>query len=245
MSKYNDFFEMAVTGKGNGKINPPASEIIPLIEALRKKVVCYDRTNTGDFDGIVQCCLNIAASTRNYEDLKESDFISLKKIFSELDAMCEEAKTNLSNKKDEFAKKAKLISQLLFYNCEGMHDSPVNHSNWKDGMIFQSYENLWKVIHRLNSEWEELSGRGLTDEQIEAFSKAFHYSRSNYTEPSENSKLRLFMDMLDGKLKVIPVYKREERLVGNKIVPSNGAEYEIIDSTGKFDDNPVGLRPIM
>ena len=225
---------MNIAIKGRPGESPCAEEIIPMIKALYEKSINaeikWDETGVGWLiKMIVEMLPNLARNTRNYEKLNDEDFASLKKIFDELDALHTEIVSFNSQSNDEYnlAGKISCISKILYKNTVHMHDSEEDHHDWRDGMIFQNYEDLWKIIHRITTEWDELCNRGFSINVFLDYCNSFQYDRANGTEPPEKKKFETFMEMLDGKVKFVPVYLHEYRLLGIKVL-ANDADNEII-----------------
>ncbi|MBQ9280086.1 MAG: hypothetical protein IJ215_03470 [Clostridia bacterium] len=206
---------------GKGYLGKPcAKRIKPLIQDFYEKCVHYVEMWFGTdvcwhFEGIFDITKYLAANTRDYQKLSDADFESLKKIFSELDSLLEETdntawacRTNLNcDRMIDFRYKISCLSEMICKNMAGMHDSEEDHQHYRDGMIFQNYENLWKVIHRVNTDWLELCHRGFSLKLFYSFWDSFQYDRQNGTEKLEDEKFQMFMDVLDGKMKVVPVYQ--------------------------------------
>lgn len=192
---------------------------------------------------IVEMLPHLAKNTRNYEKLNDEDVASLKKIFDELDALHAEAisRNSQSKYKDDLSHKTQCISEILCKNMVGMYDTEEDHHNWRDGMIFQNYEDLWKIIHRINTEWEELCDRGFSLFVFYDYWHSFQYDRENGVEMSEEKKFETFMALLDGKMKFIPVYRHEYKFVEFKVV-ANDEEDEIVIISENKDKKAHRLR---
>lgn len=199
--------------EGKYSKTPCAEEIVPMIKDFFKKStdakiqwngagVCWH------IERITEAASYLAQNTRNYENLSNEDVASLKKLFIEFNTLHAEAlKLNSQSKyKDYLSQKISCISEMICKNMVGMHDSAEKHDNYRDGMIFQSYENLWKVIHRVNTEWDELCSRGFSLRVFYDYWESFKYDRAANQEKTEEEKLETFMALLDGKLKFVPVY---------------------------------------
>lgn len=232
ISRMTDYMNKAIEGRyAKG---PCAEEIVPMIKALYEKSVNAKVKWDGagvcwHIERIVEMLPYLAENTRNYEKLSDEDVASIKKIFDELDALHAEAisRNSQSRYKDDLSHKTSCISEILCKNMVDMHDSEEDHHNWRDGMIFQNYEDLWKIIHRINTEWEELCSRGFSLNVFYDYWKSFQYDRADGKEMSEERKFKTFIALLDGKMKFVPVYRREYRLLGLKVA-NNDAENEII-----------------
>lgn len=177
--------------------------------------------------------------------MSEEEVKVFQKIFEEFDALNAEAlKLNSQSQyKNYLSYKISCISEIVCKNHVGMHDSEEQHEHWRDGMIFQNYENLWKVIHRVNTEWDELWGRGFSLRVFCDFWKAFKDDRSRGEELSEEEKIKTFMALLDGKMKFIPVYRHEYRPLGFKIV-DNDFDDEIVYTSNVKNNKSHRMRQV-
>lgn len=168
---------------------------------------------------IVKILPYLAQNTRNYQKLSDEDMASLEKIFEELNELRSEVilRNSQFRCKDELSNKIGCISEILQKNKFGLHDSAVSEGNWRDGMLFQSYENLWKVIHRVNTEWEELWSRGFSVNVFIQYWLMFQSERGNGVEKSEKEKLKEFMELLDGKMRYVALpYKKQFARMRNR-----------------------------
>ena len=244
ISRMASYMDVAIGGEYSQ--TPCAEEIKPIIKAFFKKAmnakVDWDETEAGlNIERITEIVMELAMNTRNYEELRVEDVISLKKIFDELDVLYTEAiEVSFQSKYDEynFCRKIDCIKEIVCKNNCGMHDSKEKHENYRDGMIFQSYENLWKVIHRVNTEWNELCGRGFSLRVFYDYWESFKYDRTCGLEKSEEEKFTSFMAVLDGKKKFIPIY--EKRPVCFKVV-DNDFEGEIVNTIENRCSEPYRL----
>lgn len=238
---FNPFFERMTDEVDNvitGKYfhSPCNVEIIPMITTLHVKIITTKIEWNGSsacwhLENLLTIAKYIAENTRNYEKLSDEDYTSLRKLFEELDDIYTQALAlNSQEQSAELGEKITCITEIVCKNMVGMHDTEEEHDeHWRDGMIFQSYENLWKVVHRINTEWDELRSRGFSlHSTFYPFWDAFIYSRKNYTEMTEETKFNTFMDILDGKVKFIPVYQHEFRLLGLKTEKWDDAKDEIV-----------------
>lgn len=254
--KYNPFFarmedEVDNVIKGKYFRSPCNLELIPMIQELYIKIITTEIDWNGSFpcwhlENLLKIANYVAKNTRNYERLSSEDSDSIQKIFGELDTLYDEALTvNSQEKSSELSDKITCITEVICKNMVGMHDTEEEHDeNWRDGMIFRSYENLWKVVHRINTEWDELRLRGFSLHSVfYPFRDAFTYSREIDAEMSEKEKFQTFMDILDGKMKFIPVYRHEYRLIGLKTVKWD-AEDEIVYEDPEKETHAHRMRQI-
>ena len=228
-----------------------AEEIKPMIKDFFKKSMSAE-VNWEDCGGVCWHIENIteavqylAENTRNYERMSEEDFKVFQKIFEEFDVLHDEAlKLNSQSEyKDYLSYKISCITEILCKNHVGMHDSEEQHEYWRDGMIFQNYENLWKVIHRVNTEWDDLRSRGFSLRVFYDFWDVFKYDRSRGEEMSEKEKIKTFMALLDGKMKFIPVYRHEYRPIGFKVV-DNDFDDEIVYTSDAKNNKSHRMRQV-
>lgn len=223
---------------------PCADEIRPMIEAFFEKSM----NAKVDWDGGASVCSHIeriteivyylSKNTRNYEKLSNEDVASLKKIFEELDALHAEALKN-NSQSDWLRSKISCISEMLCKNMVGMYDSVEEHENYRDGMIFQNYEDLWKVIHRVNTEWDELCSRGFSLRVFYDYWESFEYDQSLGLEKTEEEKLKTFMALLDGKMKFVPVY--EHKPICYRVVDKD-FKGEFVNTFENRYSKPYGMR---
>ena len=221
---------------------PCAEELIPMLEDFFAKSTNakvewnVDNSVCWHIEQLTEIMMYIAMNTRNYEKLSDEDVTALRKIFEELNSLYTEAlELNLqSTCKNDFSSKINCIDEIIRKNMVGMNDSEVANDNYRDGMIFQNYEDLWKVIHRVNTEWEQLCNRGFS-------LTVFHdYCESiTYEIKTEEEKLENFMALLDGKMKFVPVY--EYKPVRFKLV-DNDFEGKIVNIIENRYSNSYRLR---
>lgn len=203
-----------------------AEEIKPMLTAFFEKSINaeieWDESNEVCWfvEQIAETAKFLAQNTRGYERLSDEDVDSLTKLFEELDKLHAETLELNSNFmfKEEFSRKIICINEILCKNMIGMYDYD-NFGNYRDGMIFQSYDSLWKIIHRINTEWLDLVSRGFSIKVFYDYWSSFEYDRSLKQEETEEEKLKTFMGILDGKKKFVPVY--ESKPVCFKVMDSD------------------------
>lgn len=206
-----------------------AEEIKPMLKAFFKKAMSakVNWEDGGDvcwlINNITEAAQHLAVNTRNYEKMSNKDVTVFQKIFEELNALYDEIlKLNPQSRyKNYLSDKISCISEIACKNYVGMHDSKEEHEHWRDRMIFQDYESLWKVIHRVNTEWDELCSRGFSRRVFYYFWDVFKYDRHRGEEMSEEEKIKTFMALLDGKMKFILVYRYEYKPLGFKVVDND------------------------
>lgn len=237
--------ELTTIKKSGESFKAPCNEgFIPLFQEFREKIletqIDIDSFQLrGNINQFLLIPVLLAENTRDYEEFSSEDLLSLQKIFGELYSLYDEIileRTDVNHIK--FGEKIMAIYELVRTNAVHMTDRREKHSeNWRDGMIFQRYENLWKVMKRLNREWDELCLRGFsTEEVLYPFEESFVYSREIHEEMSEEDKLQTFMDILDGTKKFIPVYVHEYRLIGFKPVDLGDDTVEVVTEDNEKDE---------
>lgn len=229
-----------------------AEEIKPMLKAFFKKSMSA-KVNWEDggsvcsqIEKITEAVQHIAENTRNYERMSDEEVTVFQKIFEEFDALHAEVLNLYSQsqyKNSIMYDKINCICEIACKNHVGTQDSKVMHEHWRNGMIFQNYENLWKVIHRVNTEWDELCSRGFSLKVFYDFWDVFKYDRNHGEEISEEEKIKTFMALLDGKMKFIPVYRHEYRPLGFKIV-DNDFDDEIVYTSDVKNNNSHRMRQL-
>lgn len=227
-----------------------AEEIKPMIKAFFKKSTST-KINWEDpygacwnIEHIIKAVPDLAKNTRNYERMSEEDVKVFQKIFEEFDALYAEAlKPTSQSSEYNLSRKISCISAIAYKNHVGMYDSEEEHTYWRDGMLFRNYENLWKVMHRVNTEWDELCSRGFSLQLFYDFWNVFEYDRRRGEEMSEEEKIKAFMALLDGKMKFVPVYRHAYEPLGFKIV-DNDYDDEIVYTSNAKDCKSHRMRKV-
>lgn len=203
ISRMTDNMNVAIEGRYSP--TPCAPEIKSMIEDffiqsmesinLNESNVCWHIVK------ITEIVRHLAGNTRNYSKLSTEDITFLKKIFYELEVLRSEVLTCslLQSSNSDLSLKIICINEIICKNMVGMRDSKEKHNNYRDGMIFQNYEDLWKIIHRVNTEWNELCKKGFSLTLFYNYWISFKHDRATGVEKSESEKLMSFMAVLDGK----------------------------------------------
>lgn len=160
---------------------------------------------------ITKAVQNIVRSTCDTEKMLEEDVRIFQKIFEECDRLYAEVLEHDSQScyNNKLINKISCINEIACKNYASMRYSEKKYKNWRNGLIFQDYESLWRIIHRVNTEWDDLCSRGFS---IKVFLDFCEYSKCEVM--SENEKISTLMRLLDGKMKMIPTYGQEYRLLG-------------------------------
>ncbi len=226
---------------------PCAREIRPMVihffnKCIRTKIKWNGENICWHIEHITDIAKYLAMNTRNYEKLTPEELTAMRKIFLEIKSLYGEAFTCVSHSEgEEFRRKVICISEIVRKNMTGMHDTEEDHGAYRDGMIFQSYENLWKIIHRVNTEWEELTSRGFSLNVFNDYWETFQYDRETGQEKTEEEKFDTFMKLLDGKMKFVPVY--EHTPICFKVVDNDFEEVIVTKKETKYS-KPYRLRQV-
>ena len=218
-----------------------AEEIKPMIidfytKAMSIEINCQEFSDLcWQIDDIAEAILYLAENTRIYEEMSKEEVEVFKKLFEEFEKLLDETLelSSLNVDKEYIQNKISCMSEIVCKNMCDRQDIKKDHENWRNGMIFQNYENLWKVIHRVNTEWDELCDRDFSTRVFYDFWDAFKTDRRRGEEMSEEEKFKTFMAVLDGKKKFIPTYIHEYTLLGYKIVDNDFADEIVYDSVKK------------
>lgn len=167
--------------------------------------------------------MNTRKDKMNKEDIK-----SLEKIFGEIEMLYLEAmKFEQYEYKEDFVDKIKCLDEILYNNMLKIDNQTENYRN---GMIFQNYEDLWRIIRKINTEWNNLCNRGFS---IKVFYDYWGVLKDDKSKSiSEEKKVEYFMNILDGKLKFIPIYKTD--FIGFTLVKRECKKEEIIKTNKKY-----------
>ena len=174
-----------------------AKEIQPMLKAFFDKALSSVDWGTGHnaqyyrIEDIVEAVCNLAKNTCPNERMSEKDVKSFKKLLEEFYILLDEI---LENCDYNNLYKFECLQQIV---CNGMHDSEEEHENWRDGMIFQDLENLWKIVHRVNTQWNDLYSRGFSLSVFNSFWNDFNDSIRNGEKLSEEEKFNAFMELMD------------------------------------------------
>ncbi len=236
-SKNNNFFISRMTGHIKYAMDnePYAEEIKPMLKAFLEKCMSAE-ANWEDDDivcvhvqNITLVAHNLADNTRTYEKISDEDVQVFQKIFYELNELLEEALNLTSQHKGYLIEKIMCIDRIAYNNHANIYSSRRQNESWRESMVFKNYENLWKMIHRVNTKWDELCSRGFSIRVVNDF-----YNSLN-KEMSEEEKINTFMLLLDGKMKFIPVYRHEYTPLGFKIVDNDFDDEIIYASDTKYN----------
>mgnify|MGYP007069948608 CR=1 FL=1 len=233
---------------GNGIYKPCASEIRSIVIDFFKSTmrIDIDWDNGGirwQIERVSEIVKYIAQNTRDYYKMASNEVEVVRELVKEIyllrdEALRIDAMNDLhkeSNSDIDFGHKIACIGEIIRKNMTGMHDE-AKSKDYKDGMIFQNLENLLKLVHRLNTEWDDLCNRGFSLNVINDFIQAVEYDRKRGHELDEEEKYDIFNNILDGNMKFVPVF----RLVPECYVPvaNDYFNYVFYDSEA-FNEKPI------
>lgn len=206
---------------------PCAEEIRARLESFCDETIAVPIKWDGNevcwsMERLVECARALSENVPNFVTYSEDDVAAINKIFDELDYVREELlQVYKSGKEADYKIGAKLncISEILVKNAVGAHYDESKPQEYRDGMIFQCYEDLWLVVHRVNCDWVELCARGFSMDVFYDFWSTFNLERRLKREKTEEAKLADFMAILDGTKKFVPVY--ELKNVGYRVMGSD------------------------
>lgn len=216
--------------EGRYSRKPCAKEIQMELEEFCKSVITLPIEWDGNevcwsLERLVECAKYLSENVPNFATYSKEEVTAINKIFDELVFIRQELMQvydSGENAEHKIGAKINCISEILAKNAVGaryVEDAENKPENWRDGMIFQSYESLWTVIHRVNHEWAELCMRRFSLNVFYDFWSVFKLERTLNKEKTEEEKLMEFMAILDGTKKFVPIYALQP--IGFKILDSD------------------------
>ena len=216
--------------EGRYSRKPCAKEIQMKLEEFCKSVIALPIEWDGNevcwsLERLVECAKYLSENVPNFATYSKEEVTAINKIFDELVFIRQELMQvydSGENAEHKIGAKINCISEILAKNAVGVRyveDAENKPENWRDGMIFQSYESLWTVIHRVNHEWAELCMRKFSLNVFYDFWSVFKLERTLNKEKTEEEKLMEFMAILDGTKKFVPIYALQP--IGFKILDSD------------------------
>lgn len=216
--------------EGRYSRKPCAKEIQMELEEFCKSVITLPIEWDGNevcwsLERLVECAKYLSENVPNFATYSKEEVTAINKIFDELVFIRQELMQvydSGENAEHKIGAKINCISEILAKNAVGVRyveDAENKPENWRDGMIFQSYESLWTVIHRVNHEWAELCMRRFSLNVFYDFWSVFKLERTLNKEKTEEEKLMEFMAILDGTKKFVPIYALQP--IGFKILDSD------------------------
>lgn len=204
--KHNEFFnEMENAVYEISHLTQMNAEFVEAVQKLHIKIIGTDIDWEADGSAryhlvdLLDIARHAAKTLELKKNLSSEDSNSIQKFFKELDSLYDEA---LSVKSKEqimnFSQKISCIKRIFKENTLTICDTAAGRLI--TDKVFRNYENLWELMHRINTEWEELCFRGFSVKLIyDSFRDFIIYTKYTHAEMSEEEKYRTFMDILDGK----------------------------------------------
>lgn len=227
--RMNLSLKAALSG-GNGKYSNGCSESIQkLVIAFFTKVssarIEWSGTNpiAVNLEVLTKVVEQLAYNTYHHEVIPKEQMEYIQKIFDEFRFLYDElVRHEHLNNYDigDIAGRIDCLYEILYKNHILSHNviNPIH-----DGKLFQSYENLYKVIRTINRRWNKLVASGFSISVFDDFYDCFVYERKQGIEKTEEKKLELFMGILDGSMRFSPVY--EQQAVAYHVVPVGTSKY--------------------
>ena len=223
--------------------SPCAEALIPMIRAFQRKA--QDAVKKGSKEFFAIMVMNVAkrvAENANWkEKLTDEDVSSIQEIFDVLEKLLEESITFDSEYTQRFATQAN-----NFHNKVNCLQEILIKNQLLNPRIFHSYKHLSLIVARIINEWDDLCSRGFSlQDTFYPFWKAVEYSQKTEEPLSEEDKYNLFINLLDGKAKLVPVFQRH--VVGVEIIPSDDEDEFVFDdsriTTNCFISEAHKLKP--
>jgi len=190
------------------------------------------------FESISEITLHISLNTQAGEVICGSELEAVEAIFKDLNGLIDYVIVHKHEQfNQDFNRKLQCLNEIACKNMVNMKRRDCENDAAKvntNGKIFRTYENLYKVFHRINIEWDELIARGFSRNIWFAYRDSFEYNlRIIGIEKSEEEKLNDFMGILDGTVKLIPQY--EIKAVSYQAVSTASTEKLIRTVSTKYD----------
>jgi len=164
------------------------------------------------FESISEITLHVSLNTQAGEIITGRELEAVESIFVDLNGLIDYVLVHKHEQfNQDFSNKLQTLNEIACKNMVNMKRRDCENDAAKvniNGKIFRTYENLYKVLHRINIEWYELIARGFSRNIWYAYRDSFEYNlRIIGTEKSEKEKLNDFMGILDGTIKLVPQYE--------------------------------------
>jgi len=159
-----------------------AEEVKPLVNAFFENAENEIQKWDGDvfvphrIEQISECVKNLARNTRKFEELSQSDMMAINSMFEEMNILLQEALQIQQEKRENLRDKISCINAIFEKNqcCAEENECP----NWRGGLLL-NYEELYKVIHQVNTEWEDLKRRGFSQRRFYEYALSVYNARYN------------------------------------------------------------------
>lgn len=176
--------------------------------------------------------------------VKEADVEAFRKLFIELEVLHSEVLKNYSEGSSDrnVSYKITVISTVFYSNTSRATSNSLYEAYSREGMLFHDYEYLWKFIHKMNVEWEDLIKRGFSQEVFKHFCEFVTYHRylNAYHEEPDHITYGHLLNILDGTCKLIPVY--ECKPVSYEIAEVGQPETRVVKEFNTLNSQVIQLK---
>ena len=227
-----------------------ATVLIPLVEAffckLQLSPIKLLSTNQLHWERVVKLGITAKLLVQNtiLYAVKDGDVEAFKMLFGELEALHSEVLENYTNGNTDgkISYKITVISAVIYSNTSRATSNSLLEDLGRDGMLFHNYEYLWKAIHKINTEWEDLRRRGFSQETFQHFCESVIYHRymNAYHEDPDHLTFGYFENILDGNSKLVPVY--ECKPVSYEIVDMNSNQKRVVKEIRTPNSQVIQLK---
>lgn len=198
--------------------NECAAEIKPMLGSLFKDVFAIVSDDSipdtlyRSVTGIVECAREFARNTQASIPLTADNIDNFKRLFDIFHDLLAESKKFSSGESATFKNKIDCIQTILFLN----YNPHVTPALFTKNMVF-GYNALVEITSYVATYWDDVYQRCFNKECYKAFLEALNTNTNTCLYQSDEDKMELFFEMLDGNLKLIPVHKLVA--VGHELVP--------------------------
>lgn len=169
---------------------------------------------------LVELDKELALTTKKDQEVDENSLLYIKGIMMELDKLYTEVVSSDSEFKDNYiAKKVDIFKEIFQKNR-------VVYRHLLD------YKNLYLIINIINNNYDELLKRGFNIATCRAFLEVVSNNKK------DTDAIELFMDLINGIIKLQPVY--ELKAIGYAVKPSSYNRL-IVEAIGTDHDEVISL----
>lgn len=223
-----------------------ASTYSKLFWTLRIADIDWNGSKTHEaryFEEILEFATHVTLNTRGGEIIEGIELEYLKSIFQDIDELVKYVISHKTYNK-EFSDMLSCLNQIACKNMLHIPNGKVSPENPINtfGKIFETYEYLYKVLHRIYKDWADLTSRGFSLQTFYCFRDSFEYNlhRTDFRQTSDD-KFNGFMGLLDGKNKLVPQY--EFKAVSYQPVPID-FQGQLVRTVSSQYDEPKTVAPV-
>lgn len=194
--------------------------------------------------GLTEAAMYLAQNTLPTERLSDQDLKCMDALIKELELVYREVRNNVKDldMQKVYSSKIELLADIFWKNMGSrvtLYEG-VEIENDRDGMVFERYEDLLRIVHIVNSNYEDLVERRFTPKTLYDFKDYVLQSRRLKRPLSEDEKVEKFLGILNGTMKFHPLY--EYQAVGYEIVPTDFSD-TLVDYQYSRYQNGYSLEP--